>query len=804
MKRKLGKCQDGGQPQESQGNSPQDIIGQVAGMLQQGGNPMEVVTALMQQQMAPEEIMQILVQAGLPQEQAMQAVQQVMQEAQQGQQPQQGQDPNMQQAVPQEPPMMEFGGEFDKAFKQSLSEKLALPSSTSENYTDERFKVFSEAVRRNFAKSVLDKSNTFDPMMAELGLDMALKDFGVTKEQYDSNEDLRNRIEAYRKNSTEGSIGKISERFGKPSGTTATNSGINQEQINEMISKAVSSQFGNYYNQGNQNLPFYGYQDPRFATPNVNPFGRLVQQYFNNRQPQLTNVNFNGVPTDIDMQSIIDGTNPTYRLSSTENFKRRNGLFRKEKGVRFYLDPREAEMNATKDPYAVADYNDLSLMEQLQADQWSREQDAIRNRELGLTPQSSVTNPVISSQLNVNQQQTLSNTNPVVNENVSSLTAPEIEQNKKRTSLFSRNRLDVEGLYNEQIAKSKSKIKNIENLTRDDDRDGVPNYLDQDPNSTTNAVVNVKGVEEGKEGVPTSFEKDQALLNKDIEENFKLLKDLENQKLPFFGKKKYSTFKNRLEETLIQQQRMNKQLRDMMDNDKDGVSNYLDIDPNSTAGVDVDTKGIEIKNPQEMAIEKARLDPTVRFQESDMALFKEDPNRFGEQEVMSFDLNETGLGSKGLKVYQQEPSFMQGYYKDALEKFKILGRLPQRVDGGDVTFTYGNQGRFNPNDVADFSKNTLDQLSSFAEMVRQFNQSRNRENAFYSSANVNPQAFSEMSRGIYTDQGDFLPTDLGAQVLNPTNAFGDNSMNYMMANGGEVSFSPDELEILKKAGYKLK
>jgi SOS response regulatory protein OraA/RecX len=85
------------QPSEGGGIDPQQVMQEVAQMLQQGAQP--------------EQIMQQLVQEGIPQDVAQQIIQQVMQQMQGGQ---------YQQAAPQQS-QMAYGGTYSKGGEYNMS-----------------------------------------------------------------------------------------------------------------------------------------------------------------------------------------------------------------------------------------------------------------------------------------------------------------------------------------------------------------------------------------------------------------------------------------------------------------------------------------------------------------------------------------------------------------------------------------------------------------------------------------------------------------------------------------------------------
>lgn len=143
-------------------------------------------------------------------------------------------------------------------------------------------------------------------------------------------------------------------------------------------------------------------------------------------------------------------------------------------------------------------------------------------------------------------------------------------------------------------------------------------------------------------------------------------------------------------------------------------------------------------------------------------------------------------------------------YRNPIDTVPVMGPENKPADYKPVPFaedgielTYGKQ--FNSSDVADVMKNFADRVSQF---MNNGNYDPQREIAFYSA--MNTQADQLNDRGLYDQQGNFMPYKIGNQVLNPTNSFGDNSRAITMEDGGSVSFTPEELAILKKAGYSLK
>ena len=94
-------------PEEQSGDQMMEIVQEIGAALQQGAEPQEVVMSLLQNQLPPEVIVQIFTQLGVPQEQAVGLIQQVIQQMQGGAE------------EPQGPPMAMYGmqmGGYDMPF----------------------------------------------------------------------------------------------------------------------------------------------------------------------------------------------------------------------------------------------------------------------------------------------------------------------------------------------------------------------------------------------------------------------------------------------------------------------------------------------------------------------------------------------------------------------------------------------------------------------------------------------------------------------------------------------------------------
>mgnify|MGYP003652776183 CR=1 FL=1 len=99
------------QAPQQQGGDAEQLIQQIQQMLQQGAQPQEVIAQLLQLQIDPQMIVEIFVQLGMPQEQVVQAVQEVMQQMGAGQEQEVPQEQMQEQGMEEPAPQgMKDGG----------------------------------------------------------------------------------------------------------------------------------------------------------------------------------------------------------------------------------------------------------------------------------------------------------------------------------------------------------------------------------------------------------------------------------------------------------------------------------------------------------------------------------------------------------------------------------------------------------------------------------------------------------------------------------------------------------------------
>lgn len=159
------QAQQQGAPQEGQpqggGDQMQQIMQQVQQMIEQGAQPIDVVQALMQNQIPPEAIMQILTEMGMPPQEAQGLIQEVMQGGQQqpqgpGEEQMEGAASNPQEEA-QETPMQNYGGYVKEVMRKALGGKVTSDVDPG-NVAAKRNLEFASVLKRNTHMSMLDNA----------------------------------------------------------------------------------------------------------------------------------------------------------------------------------------------------------------------------------------------------------------------------------------------------------------------------------------------------------------------------------------------------------------------------------------------------------------------------------------------------------------------------------------------------------------------------------------------------------------------------------------------------------------------
>ena len=134
-----------------------------------------------------------------------------------------------------------------------------------------------------------------------------------------------------------------------------------------------------------------------------------------------------------------------------------------------------------------------------------------------------------------------------------------------------------------------------------------------------------------------------------------------------------------------------------------------------------------------------------------------------------------------------------------------------KSDSGTIEQSIGKKMNIDWRGVAgaagDMYMNNATKLTSFMNDVNAFNPER--ENARYSALDRPSNTYDTMKQGTYDQAGNFIPNDIGNEVLNPTNSNFNNQRQIFAYGGkvyeigGEVDLEDDELEQLAAAGFKL-
>lgn len=371
MPKRLVKRQEGGGNPEQE---MQAVMGQVQEMMQGGADARQVMeqiqAAAQQGQISPEVAQAVIEQLGGQ----MQATD--PQAGQEGMDPQQ-MDPNM--ASP-ESQMMAFGGNLRKLMSKSFGGDLIPPSIDSKTYAQDRASMITNAIKNNTFKSTLDSdfpSLSGNQMAyggslpkAEFGLDAALNDLNITKEQYESNPSYKGRVDDYIISENKRMQSKAGES--KPTNTEPTYEAGKNYQYDPAtkswkIAETPNNQPSYKYfdpsdpnvqrmaqNPSNYGMPSVGYPNPfggglyNNLYQGASPFARLMANSGSYGMPKIRG---NNLPGGMDASAFMMQTagqnlapgmagkanGQDYRITGVEDIK--GGLFgRKKVGVRYNID----------------------------------------------------------------------------------------------------------------------------------------------------------------------------------------------------------------------------------------------------------------------------------------------------------------------------------------------------------------------------------------------------------------------------------------------------------------------------------
>ena len=139
------------------------------------------------------------------------------------------------------------------------------------------------------------------------------------------------------------------------------------------------------------------------------------------------------------------------------------------------------------------------------------------------------------------------------------------------------------------------------------------------------------------------------------------------------------------------------------------------------------------------------------------------------------------------------------------------GMIPKAKNGMEMqsSIDVTNKNKFNPDwdAVSDMYMNTGNRLVNFMDGVNAINPERNI--ARMSALNTQPVEFSQMKQGLYDQAGNFIPNDIGNQVLNPTDVYYNQERQVfeyggrVYEMGGDIELDDNELAEFQRAGFKI-
>jgi hypothetical protein len=148
---------------------------------------------------------------------------------------------------------------------------------------------------------------------------------------------------------------------------------------------------------------------------------------------------------------------------------------------------------------------------------------------------------------------------------------------------------------------------------------------------------------------------------------------------------------------------------------------------------------------------------------------------------------------------------------DYLQAENLPANEPSPFNKGTVEQSAGKKLDINWNQVGaaagDMYMNAAGKVTNFMNKMNAVNPERDM--AKLSALNRPSNTYDTMKQGLYDQAGNFIPNDIGNQVLNPTDTNYNNQRQIFSYGGkvyeigGEVDLEDDEMEQLAAAGFKL-
>ncbi|MEY2869896.1 MAG: hypothetical protein RIR01_2398 [Bacteroidota bacterium] len=795
--------QQGQAPQQGGGDPMQQVMQMVQQMVQQGAQPVDVVKALLENQVPPEAIMQVLTQMGMPQEEAQGLIQEVMQGGQQqmqsqGEEQMEGAASNPQEEA-QEIPQQAYGGYVREIMRKALGGNVT-SDTDSGSVAAKRNLEFANVLKRNTHMSMLD--NAFDAGVKDTG---ALPKAGWGDE-------MKALMEKYK---DDPEFKKYSEYL---QGATQA-----QDQM-AMWSKMAS-------NPNVMGMPFI---------PNNGVFGgpSLFSRLINNSGWKDGKWDFSNIPLSNDPDA-------KYRVKHGDIQK---GLFKRK--FSFDVDWDVPGAITTADPNkTTVDPNKTTVDPNLVTNP---------NAKTNSSNDVTFTNDDNTRGINKNGELVSFDYQP------SRRQLRQEEKERQRGLDFERDQADnyVENLDGNDI-KLKGPTDEINAKYNYLAYQGVPGqsnpyagtYLDPSKEFEGDENIGRRDVKNYyKEAFPNLTRKERRQLTRETLNTGDLMTGVINR--PKDASSSYDVFspEERKEAKLDEAKRAEEIKKQVAKKNRETFDNKLD------EGFDVIRKDLseadklKAKNEKFAALQGTSgnykdyeniyqgtyIDPSERFKGDDdisrrdlKGYYREAFPSLSRRETrrLARESNETGkilnagdLFGSDYTFRTPTPTTEQKTYGGEIDSQDLYnaaqkivmafgGNLPKAFVGQPMTdkksgngkVTYEDKFKIDWDAAGDSAIQGMDWLSSKLNNLDV--QDRMNDSDRFSSVNsFKPQSYEDMSRGLYGPQGEFVPNDQGpTTIFNPTDAEGT-FYRQLYALGGTItkdSFTQEELDILKEAGYNI-
>jgi hypothetical protein len=145
---------------------------------------------------------------------------------------------------------------------------------------------------------------------------------------------------------------------------------------------------------------------------------------------------------------------------------------------------------------------------------------------------------------------------------------------------------------------------------------------------------------------------------------------------------------------------------------------------------------------------------------------------------------------------------------DYLEAENLPANQPNPFDkSGTIEESNAKKLNIDWNAAGDVYMNAAAKVTNFANRMNAMNPERDM--AKFSALNRPSNTYDTMKQGLYDQAGNFIPNDIGNQVLNPTDTMYNNQRQIFAYGGrvyeigGEVDLDDNEMEQLAAVGFKF-